>query len=191
MIMVTSNYDVRHNLKQAYSRLLPGSNDWKSIMPSSGTRTGKSPAESETTMTEVVYPNDTNPMGFLQGGKLMQWMDTASAVCAQTHAEKIAVTVSLDKVIFKKPARLGDIITIKAKITRAFDTSMEIFVQAWARKVTSREAYFINEAFFTFVALDEHAKPSEIPEVNPITAEEKEHYIQAAQRKNLRRKTNS
>ena len=80
----------------------------------------KSPKDSETIMTQVVCPNDTNPMGILQGGKLVQWMDIASAVCAQNHAENICVTASIDSVKFKSPAKVGDIITIKAKITRAF-----------------------------------------------------------------------
>jgi len=137
-------------------------------------------------MTEVVYPNDTNPMGMLNGGRLVQWMDTASAVCAQTHAERIAATVSLDKVVFRSPAKIGDIITIKARITRAFNSSMEIFVQAWARKVLSRETKLINEAYFSFVALDEQAKPVAIPKVKPGTAEEKMHYKQALIRKTNR-----
>lgn len=146
----------------------------------------KTPSQSETIMTQVVYPNDTNPMGMLQGGKLVQWMDTASAVCAQTHAERIAVTVLLDKVFFKNPAKLGDIITIKAKITRAFSSSMEILVRAWSRKVISQETYLINEAYFTFVALDDNAKPVSIPKVKPTTAEEKAHYKQALIRKEKR-----
>lgn len=137
-------------------------------------------------MTEVVYPNDTNPIGMLNGGRLVQWMDTASAVCAQTHAERIAATVSLDKVVFRSPAKIGDIITIKARITRAFNSSMEIFVQAWARKVLSRETKLINEAYFSFVALDEQAKPVAIPKVKPGTAEEKMHYKQALIRKTNR-----
>jgi acyl-CoA hydrolase len=149
-------------------------------------RRAKTPSESETIATEVVFPNDTNPMGMLQGGRLMQWMDMVSAVCAQTHAERIAVTVSINKVFFKNPAKTGDIITIKARITRAFSTSMEIFVQAWARKVTSREAYLINEAFFTFVALDDNAKPAAVPPVKPVTAEEKLLYRQALERNNVR-----
>jgi acyl-CoA hydrolase len=149
-------------------------------------RTTKTPAESETIMTEVVYPNDTNPMGMLQGGRMMQWMDTASAVCAQTHAERIAATVSLDKVLFRSPAKIGDIITIKAKITRAFETSMEIFVQAWARKVVSRDTYLINEAYFTFVALDENEKPAVVPAVKPLTAIEKKLYKEALERKQIR-----
>jgi acyl-CoA hydrolase len=144
----------------------------------------KHPSKSETVMTQVVYPNDTNPMGMLQGGKLVQWMDTASAVCAQTHAERIAVTVSLNKVFFRNPAKTGDIITIKAKITRAFGTSMEIFVRAWARNVLSTETYLINEAYFIFVALDDNANPVVVPKVKPTTTEEKLHYKQALTRKN-------
>lgn len=146
----------------------------------------KRPSESETIMTEVVYPNDTNPMGMLQGGRLIQWMDTASAVCAQTHAERIAATVSLDKVVFKRPAKTGDIITIKAKITRSFNSSMEIFVRAWGRKVLSRETILINEAYFTFVALDESAQPVPVPEVLPCTEEEQLHFGQALTRRNNR-----
>jgi acyl-CoA hydrolase len=93
----------------------------------------RSPNYSKTTKTEVVCPNDTNPMGILQGGRLVQWMDIAAAVCAQTHSGKICVTVSIDTVSFIRPAYVGDILTIEAKITRAFTTSMEIMVSAWSK----------------------------------------------------------
>ena len=83
----------------------------------------------------MVCPNDTNPMGLLQGGRLVEWMDIAAAVCAQTHSGKICVTASINHVDFNAAAKIGDIITIHAKITRAFHTSMEIFVKAYARKV--------------------------------------------------------
>lgn len=146
----------------------------------------KSPSESEIITTQVVYPNDTNPMGMLQGGKLIQWMDTASAVCAQTHAERVAVTVSMNKVIFKNPAKTGDIVTIKAKITRAFGTSMEIFAKAWMRKPTSKQESLINEAYFTFVALDENENPVSVPKVIPETEEERSHYRQALASKRKR-----
>ncbi|MEO7088100.1 MAG: acyl-CoA thioesterase [Bacteroidia bacterium] len=139
----------------------------------------KTPKHSETIMTEVVCPNDTNPMSILQGGRLVQWMDIASAVCAQNHSELICVTVSIDSVKFKFPAKIGDIITIKAKITRSFNSSMEIFVQAWAKKIISQKAYLINEAYFTFVALDENGNSASVPLVKPVTAEEKEYYKQA------------
>jgi acyl-CoA hydrolase len=144
----------------------------------------KTPSESETITTQVVYPNDTNPMGMLQGGKLVQWMDTASAVCAQIHAEKIAVTVSLNNVTFINPANIGDIVTINAKMTRAFGSSMEVFARAWVQSITSKERNLINEAYFTFVALDESSKPIAVPQIMPVTKEEKWHYRQAAIRRN-------
>jgi len=146
-------------------------------------RKPKSPKQSETIMTEVVCPNDTNPMGILQGGRLVQWMDTASAVCAQNHAEHICVTASIDSVKFKSPAKVGDIITIKAKITRSFKSSMEIFVQAWAKKILSQNAYLINEAYFTFVALDDNGSPVQVRAVKPLSENEKKEFINAAKRK--------
>jgi acyl-CoA hydrolase len=137
-------------------------------------------------MTEVVCPNDANPMGFLLGGRLVHWMDIASAVSAQNHSGRICVTASIDSVKFKLPAKIGDIITIKAKITRAFNSSMEIHVQAWAKKIISKSAYLINEAYFTFVAIDDKGKAIAIPTVKPITAVEKKQYAMAGKRRSSR-----
>lgn len=143
----------------------------------------KTPAASETIKTEVVCPNDTNPMGILQGGRLVQWMDIAAAVCAQTHAGKICVTASIDSASFKTPARLGDIIIIKAKITRAFTTSMEIFVQAFARTVLSQEKRLVSGAYFTFVALDDKANTIAVNSLKPVTKAEKKQFEAALVRK--------
>ncbi|MBK6832803.1 MAG: acyl-CoA thioesterase [Bacteroidetes bacterium] len=150
----------------------------------------KTSKKSETILTEIVCPNDTNPMGILQGGRLVQWMDIASAICAQNHAEHICVTASIDSVKFKMPAKIGDIITIKAKITRSFNSSMEIFVQAWAKKILSQKAYLINEAYFTFVALDDNAKPAIVPDIKPNSETEKREFLNALKRKNSRLKNN-
>ncbi len=146
----------------------------------------KSPKHSTTNMTEIVCPNDTNPMGILQGGRLVQWMDIASAVCAQIHSEHICVTASIDNVKFKAPAYVGDIVTIKAKITRSFNSSMEIFVQTWAKKVKEPKNYLINEAYFTFVAIDSNAKPIAVPIVKPLTEHEKKEFMNAEKRKKIR-----
>lgn len=148
----------------------------------------KKSSDSEAIVTEVVCPNDTNPMGILQGGRLVQWMDIASAVCAQNHAEKICVTASIDSVKFKMPAKIGDIITIKAKVTRVFNTSMEIHVIAWAKKIVSQKAYLINEAYFTFVALDDNGKATGVPQIKPSTPEEKKFYLSADRRRKSRLK---
>jgi acyl-CoA hydrolase len=143
----------------------------------------KTPAESRIIKTEVVCPNDTNPMGMLQGGRLVEWMDIAAAVCAQTHAEKICVTVSINEVDFNKSAMLGDIITIKATITRAFNTSMEVFAQAFARHVLAGNTNLISEAYFTFVALDGEGKASRIRAIKPTGKNEKEQYTGASHRR--------
>ena len=143
----------------------------------------KAPKHSETIMTQIVFPNDTNPMGILQGGRLVHWLDTAAAICSQNHAEHICVTASIDSVKFKAPAKVGDIITIKAKVTRAFTSSMEIFVQAWAKKVLTQKEYLINEAYFTFVAIDDNANPTQVPGLKPSTDKEKIEYQLAEERK--------
>lgn len=143
----------------------------------------KSPTASETIKTEVVCPNDTNPMGMLQGGRMVQWMDIAAAVCAQTHSGKICVTVSADHVVFKSSARVGDIITIRATITRTFNTSMEIFVTADARNVLSQETYHVSEAYFTFVALDSQARPTPVIQVRPVTKSQIANYKSALARR--------
>ena len=143
----------------------------------------KSPSSSFTIKTEVVCPNDANPMDILQGGRLVEWMDIGAAVCAQTHCGKICVTASINHVDFYSAAKIGDIITILARITRAFNTSMEIYVHAFARKVTSEKKYLVSKAYFTFVALDDLGKATPIISVNPVTKEDKIQFDAALLRK--------
>lgn len=145
----------------------------------------KIPSDSIIIKTEVVCPNDTNPMGILQGGRLVEWMDIAAAVCAQTHAGKICVTASINQVDFNAAARVGDIITINAGITRAFNSSMEIFVHAFARQVTADKKYLISEAYFTFVALDENGKTTQVIALKPVSASEKKQFKAALIRKEI------
>lgn len=153
---------------------------------SKGKYIAKSPAKSRVIKTEMVCPNDTNPMGILQGGRLVQWMDIAAAVCAQTHAGKICVTASMDKVSFIHPARVGDIVTMEAKITRAFTTSMEIRVQAWTQCVGKTKKERLSESYFTFVALDEKSKPTHVLPMRPVSAKEKKLFTDAGKRKSKR-----
>lgn len=146
----------------------------------------KTPGDSEIIMTEVVFPNDTNPMGIIQGGRIIQLMDIACAICAQTHSGKIAVTASIDKVSFKAPAKLGDILTIKAKITRAFNTSMEIYAEVWTKRLPELKPTLANKAYFTFVALGANAKPTAVPPLKPTTETEKKRYKEALIRRTSR-----
>jgi acyl-CoA hydrolase len=143
----------------------------------------RTPAFSKIRKTEVVCPNDTNPMGILQGGVLVQWMDIAAAVCAQTHAGRICVTASIDTVSFNNPARIGDIITMDAKLTRTFTSSMEIMVTAWSRAVSSPKKKLISESYFTFVCLDDNGNPAVVIPVKPVSAAERKEYEAALKRK--------
>src|SRR5688572_6922250 len=127
----------------------------------------KTPQESETIMTEVVCPNDTNPMGLLQCGRLVQWMDIAAAVCAQRHADQICVTSHINVMRFRSSARVGDVLTINAKITRAFNTSMEICVKAWSKTLHVKDPVLINDAYFSFVAVNGEGTPQKVPALQP------------------------
>jgi len=148
----------------------------------------KTAEESLVTKMEVVCPNDTNPLGILQGGRMVQWMDLASAISAQNHAGYVCVTASIDHLLFKTPAQNGDIVTIKSKVTRAFKTSMEIHTIAWKRNLGMKEKVIMNEAYFTFVAIDENGNPMNIPALKPVSTEEKLAYEEAGKRREKRMK---
>ncbi|MFC6999724.1 acyl-CoA thioesterase [Rufibacter roseus] len=142
--------------------------------------------ESYVQMTELVLPNDTNTLHNLMGGKMMHWMDIVSAIAAQKHSNRIVVTASVDNVSFKKSIKLGNVVTLEAKVTRAFSTSMEVHINVWAEDIPSGTKVMSNEAFFTFVALDQNGKPTTVPEAVPETEEEVRLYDGALRRRQLR-----
>ncbi|MEJ5963559.1 acyl-CoA thioesterase [Pedobacter sp. Du274] len=146
----------------------------------------KHPQHSLTIMNELVLPNDTNTLNNLMGGRLLHWMDIAAAISAQKHSNRIVVTASVDNVSFKHAIKLGDVITIEAKVTRAFNTSMEVRLDVWAENIPSGSRLKSNEAYYTFVALDENGKTIPIPEILPETAEEIELFEGAMRRRQLR-----
>ena len=147
----------------------------------------KKVSESCTTMTEMIMPNDTNPLGNLMGGYLMRWMDIVAAVCAGKHCEAHVVTASVDNVSFNKPILLGDVITLEAKVTRAFNTSIEIYVEVFAADIKGGNPRKCNHAFFTFVALDDvERKPKVVPQLIPLTSEEEKMFSGAARRREIR-----
>ena len=146
----------------------------------------KTPEQSKTIMTEIVLPNDTNSLHNLRGGKILHWMDIASAIAAGKHAEAIVVTVSVDQVSFDNPIKLGDVVTIEAKVTRVFKTSIETHISVWAENLPTRTKYKCNEAYYTFVALDSNSRPKSVDLITPETTEEKERYAGALQRREMR-----
>src|SRR3989337_3977457 len=97
----------------------------------------KFPRESFTTMTELVLPNDTNTLNNLMGGRMMHWLDIVSAISAQKHSNRIVVTASVDNVSFKNSIKLGNVISLAAQLTRAFNSSMEVHVNVWSEDIPS------------------------------------------------------
>lgn len=147
---------------------------------------GKNPQDSLTTMNELVLPNDTNTLNNLMGGRLLHWMDIAAAISAQKHCNRIVVTASVDNVSFKHPIKLGDVVTINASITRAFNTSVEVRLEVWAENIPSGHKVKSNEAYYTFVALDAEGKTVPVPELIPETKKEIELFDGALRRRQLR-----
>jgi acyl-CoA hydrolase len=141
---------------------------------------------SVTIMTEMVLPNDTNTLNNLMGGRLMHWMDIVAAIAAQKHCNRIVVTASADSISFKEPINLGNVVTLRSKVTRAFTSSMEVFIEVTAEDIPANKKIMTHRAFFTFVAVDQNGKPIEVPEVIPETAEEFEFFEGALRRRQLR-----
>ncbi len=146
----------------------------------------KTAKESLIIMTELVLPNDTNLFGNLMGGRLMYWMDIASALAASKHCNTPVVTASVDNISFQNPIKLGNIVNIEAKVSRVFNTSMEVHLQVWSEDFNHQNRYKSNEAYYTFVALDENRMPIKVPELIPETDHEKELFAGALRRRQLR-----
>jgi acyl-CoA hydrolase len=142
--------------------------------------------ESSVTMTELVLPNDTNPLNNLMGGRLLHWMDVVSAISAQKHSNRIVVTASVDNVSFTHGIPLGNVVTLNAKVTRSFSSSMEVHIEVFAEDIPSGKKIMSNRAFFTFVAVDQSGSPIDVPELVPETEEELELYESALRRRQLR-----
>ena len=145
----------------------------------------KTPKESLTILTDLVLPAETNPLDNLFGGELLARMDRASSIAARRHSRRIVVTASVNHVAFNKAVPVGSVVTIEAKVSRAFRSSMEIFVDVWIEDRESQERTKVNEGIYTFVAVDETGTPVKVPQLNPESSLEKERFDGALRRKQL------
>ncbi|WP_126974145.1 acyl-CoA thioesterase [Gynurincola endophyticus] len=146
----------------------------------------KTAKESSVIMTELVLPNDTNTFGNLMGGRLMYWMDIAGALAALKHCGRPVVTASVDNISFENSIKLGNVVHIQAKVSRSFNTSMEVHLNVWGEDTVLQHKYKSNEAYLTFVAIDNNGKPIHVPSLIPETEEEKVLYDGALRRRQLR-----
>ncbi|MDP4228990.1 MAG: acyl-CoA thioesterase [Bacteroidota bacterium] len=144
--------------------------------------------ESQVEMTELVLPNDTNQLGNLLGGRLMHWMDICAAMAAGKHSGRVCVTASVDEINFLGPVKLGQVIHIRASVNRAFHTSMEVGVNVVVEDIHTGYSRHVNTGYLTFVALDETGRGVQVPEIVPVSSEEKRRFEGAFTRRNARLK---
>lgn len=145
----------------------------------------KYPSDSITTLTDVVLPGETNPLNNLFGGELLARMDRAASISARRHSRRICVTASVNHVAFNKAIPLGSVVTVESKVSRAFNTSMEIYIDVWIEDRESGNKTKANEAIYTFVAVDEMGNPVSVPQIEPQTELEKQRFDAALRRKQL------
>lgn len=147
--------------------------------------TPKHPIDSLTILTDLVLPGETNPLNNLFGGELLARMDRAASIAARRHSRRIVVTASVNHVAFNRSIPLGSVVTIEAKVSRAFTSSMEIYIDVWIEDRESGIRTKANEAIYTFVAVDETGNPVSVPVLEPQTDEEKLRFDAALRRKQL------
>ena len=135
--------------------------------------------------TKLVLPNDTNDHNNLFGGQLLAWMDVIASVSAVRHCRRVVVTASVNNVSFTNPIDHGSIVTLEAKVSRAFNSSMEIFIDVFVENSLTGKKIKCNEAIYTFVAVDQNGGTIQVPQVVPETEEEVERYNGALRRKQL------
>ncbi|RYG04471.1 MAG: acyl-CoA thioesterase [Chitinophagaceae bacterium] len=148
--------------------------------------TTKTPSDSRVIMTELVLPNDTNTFGNLMGGRLMYWMDIAAALAAMKHAGAPVVTASVDNISFENPILLGNVVHIEARVSRAFTTSMEVYLKVSGEDAMQQNKYRSNEAYYTFVALGADGKAVPVHSLQPESDEDKKLFDGALRRRQLR-----
>lgn len=145
----------------------------------------KTPEESLTIMTDLVLPSETNPLNNLFGGELLARMDRAASIAARRHSRRIVVTASVNHVAFNRAIPLGSAVTVEAKVSRAFKSSMEIYIDVWTEDRESGERTKANEAIYTFVAVDDTGHPVKVPPIKPQTELEQMRFDGALRRKQL------
>ncbi len=147
------------------------------------TKAGKRASASRVEMVEVVLPQDANVLGNILGGRVMHLVDIAAAIAAHRHSNSHVVTASVDHVDFRNPIRVGELVILKARVNRAFRTSMEIGVKVFSENVLTGERKHTTTAYVTFVAIDETGTPKPVPPLIVETAEERRRFREALVRR--------
>lgn len=151
----------------------------------------KTVADTQSEMTEIILPNDTNTLGNLLGGRLMHFIDLTGAMAAYRHSRTHVVTAAMDHIDFIRPVRLGDLLTLKSSVNRAFTSSMEVGVKVWAENMRTGGVVHVASAYLVFVAIDEHGRLQTVPQLLPETPDEIRRYADALRRREHRERENA
>jgi acyl-CoA hydrolase len=143
--------------------------------------------DSQSEMTELVLPNDANPLGALLGGRLMHWIDLAAALAVHRHSRSYAVTASVDHIDFLVPVRVGDFVILRSSVNRVFHTSMESGVKVFVENYLADTTQHVASAYLTFVAIDANGNHLKVAPVIPETEEQRRRYDDAGRRRETRR----
>ncbi len=143
-------------------------------------------ASTQSEMTEIILPNDTNTLGNLLGGRLMHFIDITGAMAAYRHSRTFIVTAAMDHIDFIQPVHLGDLLTLKSSVNRAFSTSMEVGVKVWAENMQTGSTLHVASAYLVFVAIDKDGRRQKVPQLIPETPHEKRRYADALRRREHR-----
>ncbi len=145
----------------------------------------KNSKDSLSIATHHVLPNDTNNLNNLFGGRLLEWMDVIAAISAHRHCRRVVVTATVNHVAFHSAIPYASIVTLEAKVSRSFNSSMEVFIDVWVENPVTGERKKSNEAIYTFVAVDQNGTPLPVPQVIAETDEEKARFDGALRRRQL------
>jgi acyl-CoA hydrolase len=143
-------------------------------------------ASTQSEKTEIILPNDTNTLGNLLGGRLMHFIDVTGALAAFRHSRSYVVTAAMDHIDFIRPVHLGDLVTLRSSVNRAFTTSMEVGVKVWAENTRTGEVAHVASAYLVFVAIDEHGRLQRVPQLLPETPDEIRRHADALRRRKYR-----
>jgi len=148
-------------------------------------QTERKASETKANSARIVLPNDTNTLGNLMGGQLLSWMDITAAISAHRHCRRVVVTAAVNNVSFDHPIKLGDIVSIESKVSRAFTSAMEVYIDVFVEDHITGKRKKCNEAIYTFVAVDQVGSSIQVPKLIPESDEEQERYASALRRRQL------
>lgn len=143
-------------------------------------------SDSQSEMTEIILPNDTNTLGNLLGGRLMHFIDLTGAMAAYRHSRTHVVTAAMDHIDFIQPVHVGDLLILKSRVNRAFSTSMEVGVKVWVENTQTGVLLHVASAYLVFVAIDQNGRRVHVPELKPVTADERRRFEGALRRRKYR-----